>query len=626
MWEKSVANDDNECCNDDNEDCDPMIVDRSTDKVHNQNRVSRERLAVNLYNQDNYQHTHINVAKFSNIQRRDDEKIDDNDNCKGQPYQQQCSPFYCSQNGFFNENNDLPCANLSQMCNIQDDINQCNFHNSLIKPSNTYPIIKDLNKLRSMSLPSMAVASNQEENKNENYNLNEANKFDKKFDEDGDNPGGGYSNNENNYSFSNLCNHNECNQSSSHRFVTNNYLNERGISNSNTNDPCTEREYAIRESVSNLSSKNSPMSKFFTNKIQPSDTCSQINVNIQSKVISYPKSDSHNQPDYEIDMEVNKVKVNEIEEEEVEEDEIEEEEEEDEEEEDEEEAEDEEEEGTGQENDAINFKHKNSVEINGNKINDHNGSLIQVNSIQDRTNTSTSKSAPSKPSVSYAPNGNIRSRAHIILKPCDTNDDLVSLSKSSSGSYYYTTTTVSYSSTSSNSHIRPILKASSAQKMSNSNSCPDPEASSFISNRRRTSANYSSRNTLYNNHLLNNIPVLSFPKVDDNSLSQDHEEVDVLIVGKKSHNNIYTPMSQSSSDSSSSCSSSNSSCSRGNHQQDNPNKNMTHTKLVRSSAAAAVGSTELTNNRQVVVPITPPITPPPLVEIISNRRRRFFVK
>lgn len=615
MWEKSVANDENECCNDDNEDCDAgNPVDKSTENALNPSGASRERLSMNLYDNQDIYRANLNVAKFNNTQRRQSDEKE----CKGE---QPCPQFYCSQNGYFSENNDLQCGDMRPMCNM-DVANPCNFHISLIKPSNTYPIIKDLNKLRSMSLPSMAVGGNSDD-KNENYNLNGVDKFDKKFDDDGDNnPGGGYSNNENNYSYK-LCNHNEYNQSSSHRYVRNSYLNERGInnSNSNTNDICTEREYAIRESVSMPSSKNSKLSL----KVQQSDTCSQLNIAItEPKVISHSTSVPHDQEEQEEDEE---------EEEEEEDEEVEEEEEEGEEEEEDEEeevvVEDEEEEEEDEEEDvSVNVRQEAApVEINGNmQVNGAKAGLLG-------SDMSQSKSTASKSSVSYAPNGNIRSRAAIVVKPYNgnnNNDDGASLSKcSSSGSYYYTTTTVSC--TPSHGYIRPILKSSSGPKVTGTGATANGNtSSSAISNRRRTSASsYSSRASLSNSHQLNNIPVLrqvppvvcqmlASEEADDNSsISQEQEQVD-----KENHKCIYSPMSQSSADSGSSSSSCSANTSSNGNRQAHQ-KSHSSQLTTRTGAGPQIGRA---SEPSTVVPITPPSTPPPLVEIVSNRRRRFFVK
>ena len=190
-------------------------------------------------------------------------------------------------------------------------------------------------------------------------------------------------------------------------------------------------------------------------------------------------------------------------------------------------------------------------------------------------------------SVSYQP-FRIRSRNKIAVKPFQTtannlnnnnnnsDPDRASLSKSSSGSYYYTTTTVS-----ATNPIRSILKP----RVSCPNSSPSGNAS--ISNQRRTSASYSSRSSLSNSHP-HNIPVLSFPKLDDSRASQDQAEGEPQV--------HYSPMSQSSG--SDSCSNSSSEVPPG---------------------SARTGAAERAR------PATPP-SPTALIEIVGNRRRRFFVK
>lgn len=565
MWEKSVANDDNEC-NDDNEECDPVnpapvaaTEKSSPENGQNQSRASGERLsAANIY--ETNQEVYPRALKYSHTPGQE---LAAEEECKGT---EGCSLFYCSQNGYYKENAE-EMAGEGDLHPIEDAHgSQCNYHVSQIKPSNTYPIIKDLNKLRSMSLPSMVVAATGDD-KNEAFPMKAVESYDKKYDDDGgDNPGGGYTNNENNhYSYSNV--YHDCNQPSSHRYVRNNYLNERGLngSNSNTNDVCTEPENAIHESVSSKVS----------NQVQ-SDTCSQSNAYLEHKVISHTKSDTHNcaQEDGE---EENEEKHQEKVEEEVEEEE--------------EEEEDESESGTS----LRQVANALPIEINGNQV---------------KCSISRGDSSQSNFSVSYAANGNIRSRANIVVKPQATNNsDRASLS--SSGSYYYTTTTISASPSFKN-HIRPILKTSSTSREPCAPLAPHEDASPPSISNRRTSASYSSRSSLSsktsNSHLLlNHIPVLSFPGEEGVFASQEPKE-------KESPKCSYSqsPMSQSSSDSGSVSTSASGTSS----QSHRPGQRLSQ----QGSSGSAMG------RPSPRAPATPPTTPPPLLEIVSSRRRRFFVK
>src|SRR5690625_4372366 len=148
MWEKSVANDDNE---EENDECDAdRPADKPAESAFGHNHASPERLPANLYgSQELYPHSALKLAKSSNTHSKNSVDVCDEKDAKSA---NQCSRFYCTQNGFFNQN-----ANYGDRHDIQLQCNadhrQANI--SLIKPSNTYPIIKDLNKLRSMSLPSM---------------------------------------------------------------------------------------------------------------------------------------------------------------------------------------------------------------------------------------------------------------------------------------------------------------------------------------------------------------------------------------------------------------------------------------------------------------------------------------
>nr|XP_027194825.1 homeobox protein 2-like isoform X1 [Dermatophagoides pteronyssinus]XP_027194832.1 homeobox protein 2-like isoform X1 [Dermatophagoides pteronyssinus] len=308
MWEKSVANDENECNDDQEEDCDdqpgigtgihkptssscgdpiqpqPSLSnnnnnnDNELQKQHQQSASSsninqqQKRLSSTLFydtsgqNNNNMQRSSLNNNPFINIHNQAiaqhlstsnkliDKIIDskpsdavadgDSDNSNNRkfvannhdnstnrlPYnhyshnhhQQQQTQNY-SKNGYNGDNgccvdhhhhhqhqyhlNDVHHFSGENPADVQ---NYCHPAISSIKPSNTYPIIKDLNKLRSMSLPSMIVGPNlddedeedEEEKPNEiNTNMMDYDKSDKKFDDDdhnaGSGNGGGYSANEN---------------------------------------------------------------------------------------------------------------------------------------------------------------------------------------------------------------------------------------------------------------------------------------------------------------------------------------------------------------------------------------------------------------------------------------------
>lgn len=569
MWEKSVANDDNDC-NDDNEECD---AGNPNEKPNGNatSLTSRERLSINVFDNQELFIPTVNYNNNGAINTQPKNESEDN--------KEKTSPqFYCSQNGFFIQNQNF------EECSNQEPVN--NFQAiSSIKPSNTYPIIKDLNKLRSMSLPSMAVGGGfDDKNDDFNSNINDLNpKFDKKFDDDGDNnAGGGYSNNEN-YSF-NLFNANGL--SSSHRYANNNFLNEKGInnSNSNTNDICSynEREFAIRESVSVISSKNDSQSSKNLSKGQTSSDIGSkieyingtVNKFINANVNEFAKNDDNGK----------------VEDEEEEEDE------------DDEDNEDEEDDEEEEEESVRNIKvlpptnasfTRKDAEINGNCIR-------KAPKMSSNCESSLSKShGSSKQYLSYAPNGNIISRANIVVSSLN-NCDQSSLTKSSSSYYYYTT-----ASQTSNAIIKS--KTSPSKVLTNT--------VSSASSKRRTSTSNSSRSSLSNISHLNNIPVLSFPKMAEDLPS--HE-----IQNKSAEKLSFSPMSQSSSDSSSS-----SSCRNyGNNVYKQSEFAYSPQMDFKSDHSPKINASVIVDDSDSVIPITPPTTPPPLVEIVSNRRKRFFVK
>lgn len=458
MWEKSVANDENDC-NDENDECEMAnVVEKANENVTSQKQASRERLSINLYdNQEFYQ-------GFSKL--RLSAAVEENDVIGER--RQPCPALYYIQNGFYSEKpSDL------QLCNVDNQAQEGHTQAiSQIKPSNTYPIIKDLNKLRSMSLPSIAVGDIVED-KNDDYDQRESNdnnKFDKKFDDDGDNnAGGGFSNNDN-YSFNYV---NECNHSSSHRYAKNSYLNERGVNNnsSNTNDICTDN--AIRESASVISSKNQSHSS--KNEIDLLDARVKSS-RVELRQSGLKEVESTNEDEEEDEENEEPISVN-----------------------------------------VANGSTEVGSEVNGNMPVRTVTSTSQSNS-QSKCDVSSVKSTSmvpmsKQPSWSYALNGNIVARANIVVKPCNNCDQ--SKSSSSSYLYYYTTATETSTESSQAKHHSPkspskVLPTGSSSSLSN----------------RRASVSYSSRSSFSNNSHFNNIPVLSFPKESDHSLGQPNEEMD----------------------------------------------------------------------------------------------------
>src|SRR6218665_2706318 len=204
MWEKSVANDENECA-DDADDCEPAPNAGSGDKSPERcsNTGSRDRLSTGA------------------LPQNDDKKAEDD----------------CAGDG---DDNQHPVG--------------------IMKPSNTYPIIKDLNKLRSMSLPSMvpndADPDEDEDEDEQGENDKQRSQNERKFDDDDDQnrgSGGHSSNNENGHHY---IPHGQIFGRDNYGRFVNRGSYQRPVNNSSS--ATNETENAIKESVSSVAISLSP--------------------------------------------------------------------------------------------------------------------------------------------------------------------------------------------------------------------------------------------------------------------------------------------------------------------------------------------------------------------------------
>ncbi|UXI20611.1 hypothetical protein NH340_JMT06554 [Sarcoptes scabiei] len=268
----------------------------------------------------------------------------------------------------------------------------------------------------------------------------------------------------------------------------------------------------------------------------------------------------------------------------------------------------------------------------------NNNEIIAKNSKCSATVKSSSYSssdvANNLAKYSYAINGNIVSRANIVVKQPDNLDKSCdppnqSGSSASSSYYYYYTTTTETDNMGRNSE-NPLTRL-----MTNGNG----SSASSIS-RQRTSASNTSR--ISNNLQLN---LDNVQHSDSPSKMKIIVRKPILDCSNRNNENEYgTPMSQSSSETSSSsqeqeialCNES-SLCDsdklRANHgPQKVPMDSLryqTRNKYLNNNNNPPQQSDSGSNDnsiRDINVPVTPPGTPPPLVEVVSVRRKRFFIK
>lgn len=600
----------------------------------------------------------------------------------------------------------MQCEEIQRLCSNRhnDDYdnfqgyNNNNYRNtqnqvaSSIKPSNTYPIIKDLNKLRSMSLPSMATAEGGElGNKNDGTRNDESN--DPKYDDGDDNPGGGYSNREQyNTDYQSVYNQNEqYNHSSMQRYYGNLHNGGKNInnhSNSNTNEMCSDdgknlaadmaqyhgQQSSSRSSTNKITSNNQLMSpnsppsksgsKFVLKPIIRNHTPRitpppQFQQQTESVTNDTDSKDEEDEDDEDPNSQDNKYVANKVE---VRTN------------------------GNGKQmKTVINISKSPSSSSASDAQKPPKGSRVlsvsrssstatsqSVSSshCQQRrllakigqncdslsataTTTTTSSKSASRASISYAQNGNIRSRANIVVKPVTNCDQVCNTSstKSTSGSYIYVTATPSNDS---KQQALPPRQSSSALNLKQTSSNSSLANGNGDIGQRRASTSYSSRSSLSNNSPFNNIPVLSFPKVaaleaENSSSQEDKANSSKSKSGKEKM--IFSPMSQSSNGESSESTSTttstttsitassssdakrnNKSSSTNNKSSNSGNNNRIHVLNDTSSRGTSrFGRTspdQVNNNQTTLIgvsaSITPPTTPPPLVEIVSNRRKRFY--
>ncbi|KPM06953.1 hypothetical protein QR98_0054350 [Sarcoptes scabiei] len=593
MWEKSVANDENEC-QDDNEECDePKAGENASSNHQSQERIKSINYSVrNDDDDDDGNNKNHRGEKFNIYQNKTSKPFRNLSNNRVESdglRKLHRDAMIESKNDFYSNNRKIPDDQneIDPLLENEGSVPKQSAMSS-IKPSNTYPIIKDLNKLKSMSLPSMVVGLNSDEKNAElEFNVDQFNKSDhKKFDgdDDGDNNnvGGGCSSNENYRN--NFLGYNHRTTSSPY---SKNYFDGRGIhrNNCNSNDVTVDFVYYTKNYRNNIL-KNEPAPITFRRKNSAQNFFSD----------DEDESESYSNPN---DVPIINVVGTKL---------------------------------------PPSFKSilrnrdevPNVIDVNKNEKFKSNEKRESIENRPEIPSSSYSSSdvANNLAKYSYAINGNIVSRANIIVKQPDNLDKSCdppnqSGSSASSSYYYYYTTTTETDNMGRNSE-NPLTRL-----MTNGNG----SSASSIS-RQRTSASNTSR--ISNNLQLN---LDNVQHSDSPSKMKIIVRKPILDCSNRNNENEYgTPMSQSSSETSSSsqeqeialCNES-SLCDsdklRANHgPQKVPMDSLryqTRNKYLNNNNNPPQQSDSGSNDnsiRDINVPVTPPGTPPPLVEVVSGKK------